>query len=337
MRDTDRSARADELLQAYFGSGEEAEAENVLSELVTSCISPLIQEIVRHKLHTSIGQNTVRGADASEVCSTALVKVLSKLREWKLDPGRMQKGPFLDYVAVVSYHTCNQYWRDAHPVRNRLKNRLFYLLTSRSDFAIWKKDGIWICGSASWKSRADLADQQALNQLDAGEIRSENRAEQLASIFKKLTAPVRLNDLLNAIMSLEGISPQENRTRPVEELPDARSEINFDQKLQERQLLERLWTEIQDLSMKQRAALLLSLRDENRGAVLQLFPAMGIATIKQLCAVLSMDVRQLGDLWKELPLDDLRIGSLLGITRQQVINLRKCARERLSRRLGAGN
>lgn len=337
MQDADRSARADELLLAYFRSGEEVEAENVLSELVTSCISPLIQEIVRHKLQTSIGRETARGADASEVCSTALVKVLDKLREWRLDPGPAQKRRVLDYVAVAAYRTCNQYWRDANPVRNRLKNRLLYLLTSRSDFAIWKKDGNWICGSASWKNRTDLAGQSALNQLNAGEVRSENRAEQLASIFQKLNAPVRLNDLLSVIMRLEGTGPQENSIRLVEELPDGRPEINFAQRLQERELLARIWTEIQDLSVKQRTALLLSLRDEHGGAVLQLFPAMGIATIQQLCAVLSMELQQFGNLWKQLPLEDIRIGSLLGITRQQVINLRKCARERLSRRLGGRN
>ena len=36
--------------------------------------------------------------------------------------------------------------------------------------------------------------------------------------------------------------------------------------------------------------------------------------------------------WPELPFDDNTIAALLGATRQQVINLRKCARERLRRR-----
>jgi hypothetical protein len=33
-------------------------------------------------------------------------------------------------------------------------------------------------------------------------------------------------------------------------------------------------------------------------------------------------------------LDDLAVAALLGVTRQQVINLRKSARERLIRRIG---
>jgi hypothetical protein len=42
-------------------------------------------------------------------------------------------------------------------------------------------------------------------------------------------------------------------------------------------------------------------------------------------------------LWSRLPLDDASIAELLNITRQQVINLRKCARERLARRMKAIN
>ncbi len=38
-------------------------------------------------------------------------------------------------------------------------------------------------------------------------------------------------------------------------------------------------------------------------------------------------------LWNDLPLEDSSIAELLGATRQQVINLRKCARERLERRM----
>jgi hypothetical protein len=42
---------------------------------------------------------------------------------------------------------------------------------------------------------------------------------------------------------------------------------------------------------------------------------------------------QFAELWPQLPLDDATIAGLLNLTRQQVINLRKSARERLARRL----
>jgi len=49
-----------------------------------------------------------------------------------------------------------------------------------------------------------------------------------------------------------------------------------------------------------------------------------------------MTIEALAELWNSLPLDDHAIAARLGITRQQVINLRRAARERLARRLGTG-
>jgi predicted DNA-binding protein (UPF0251 family) len=60
---------------------------------------------------------------------------------------------------------------------------------------------------------------------------------------------------------------------------------------------------------------------------------VGIATPAEVAAVLAMTVEEFAALWSELPLEDNRIASLLGLTRQQVINLRKSARERLTRRM----
>jgi hypothetical protein len=46
-----------------------------------------------------------------------------------------------------------------------------------------------------------------------------------------------------------------------------------------------------------------------------------------------MTAEGLAGLWNDLPLEDSKIGELLGLTRQQVINARKSGRERLARRL----
>jgi hypothetical protein len=79
--------------------------------------------------------------------------------------------------------------------------------------------------------------------------------------------------------------------------------------------------------------LLLNLKDaEGRGCI-ALFPATGIATLRQLAEALEMSADGFAQLWNELPLEDARIAELLGLTRQQVINTRKSGRERLTRRL----
>ena len=55
-----------------------------------------------------------------------------------------------------------------------------------------------------------------------------------------------------------------------------------------------------------------------------------------------MPAPELAALWPDLPLEDAAIAERLGLTRQQVINLRKSARARLGRRMrepvgGRGN
>jgi hypothetical protein len=97
--------------------------------------------------------------------------------------------------------------------------------------------------------------------------------------------------------------------------------------------LRRLWEELQQLPLNQRAAFLPQLKDaEGRGRI-ALFPATGIATLRQLAEALEMRAERFAELWDELPLEDARIAELLGLTRKQLINARKWGRQRLARRL----
>ena len=107
----------------------------------------------------------------------------------------------------------------------------------------------------------------------------------------------------------------------------------------QRQSLEAIWHEVLELPERQRAALLLNLRDASGQGVIELLPATGIASLRQLATATGMTAAALAGIWNRLPLDDQAISELLRITRQQVINLRKSARDRLSRRMhkAAGN
>ena len=66
--------------------------------------------------------------------------------------------------------------------------------------------------------------------------------------------------------------------------------------------------------------------------MLQMLPATGVVSDAEIAHALEMDAHELGRLWARLPLDDNAIAEQLGLTRQQVINLRKSARARLARR-----
>ena len=102
---------------------------------------------------------------------------------------------------------------------------------------------------------------------------------------------------------------------------------------EQRIFLQRTWEEVGELPAHQRAALLLNLRDETGRGCIALFVITGVATLAQLATALEMSGEQFAALWNDLPLEDLRVAALLGLTRQQVINARKSARERLARRL----
>lgn len=119
--------------------------------------------------------------------------------------------------------------------------------------------------------------------------------------------------------------------RPVVELADSRGGADDEAVL--RAKLDALWREIRALPSRQAAALLLSLRDDKGREVVSLFPLTGTATLRQIAAAIALPAERFAQLWSSLPLDDLTIAELLGATRQQVINLRKSARERLARRL----
>src|SRR5439155_27318947 len=101
---------------------------------------------------------------------------------------------------------------------------------------------------------------------------------------------------------------------------------------EQRLFFEQIRREVCQLPVLQRAALLLTLRDSRDGAVISFLPFSGVASKEELARLLEMPYEDFQKLWNELPLDDSRIAQMFDITRQQVINLRKTARERLARR-----
>jgi hypothetical protein len=59
----------------------------------------------------------------------------------------------------------------------------------------------------------------------------------------------------------------------------------------------------------------------------------GVAGQAEIAAAIGVSPERLGELWPRLPVDDEWIAGELQVSRRQVINFRKCARERLARRM----
>ena len=109
--------------------------------------------------------------------------------------------------------------------------------------------------------------------------------------------------------------------------------LDFEIMLEQQHMLALLWQEVCELPYRQRLALLLNFKDARGQDLVGLLPYTRTATIEQIAKAIDLPIEEFLRLWNKLPLEDATIAGLLGATRQQVINLRKCARERLERRM----
>lgn len=343
--------QTDTLLRPYLSAMDEAESQSLLAELVETEAEPLIRAVVGRKLRVSWnGAGATRVAqEAEDIRSEILLQLISRLGALKGRAEARAITNFRSYVAVTAHNACHEFLRQKYPARWRLKNRLRYLVTHQQEFALWENEqGEWLCGLAKWKGaeravRLDELRQGAAERLGlAGRnLQSLNLAELTRSIFSTSRGAVELDDLVNAVADLQGLKEsaveahagedEEESNDPYAGLTSRESDIAGE--LEQRRYVERLWREICELPERQRAALLLNLRDDSGGDVIALFPMLGVASIRQIAGTLGLRAEDFAALWHDLPLDDATIAARLSLTRQQVINLRKSARERLARRM----
>lgn len=351
-------AQPDPLLVAWLRAADDDGAQDLLNDIVATHAAPLVRDIIGYKLRASAAYSD-RGRqrqDAEDVAADVLLQLVKNLRDFKANPNGRPITNFRSYVAVTTYHAWYDYLREKYPQRSSLKNKLRYLLTHRAGLALWEDEREeLVCGFAAWRDVRRGATNRKLQQLrddpqafvsaalpNANPVQM-NPADLVAAIFDFVGQPMELDELVNIVAVLWDVREQtEARKREGEDESEERAEQfpagaqpSIADVVEQRQFLKLLWDEVVQLPLRQRAALLLNLRDEQGGGVMALLPMVGVATIRQLAAVLEMTLEELARLWPDLPLDDLRIAGLLSLTRQQVINLRKSARERLARRMRA--
>jgi hypothetical protein len=223
---------------------------------------------------------------------------------------------------------------------------LQYALTRQAGLALWTdRRNLSIAGFTAWRDRApssseklrQLSDDEkflALAWRTSAESQGAKLYELLTTIFDYVGGPVAFDDLVSVVAAL--LQVKDEPTASTEEEAggvEIASGTDVAWQVEKRIFLERLWQEVRELPRAQRAALLLNLREADGGGCLALFPATGVATLRQIADALEFSAEQFAELWPQLPLDDATIARLLELTRQQVINLRKSARERLARRL----
>ena len=308
-----------------MSSTSNAKDEPALEGVVFEQIDPLIRRIVRWRLGSS-----APAQDQEDVVADVLLELFIRLGN------RSEADPIADvtaYAAVTAHHGCDLYLRRRFPQRHRLSTRLRYLFETSKDYALWECDSAWICGFAKDRGASPKAglDPEWAKQIPLPSGATE--VSTVAAIFTNIGGAIRFADLINAVSTLLDVR---DHAKSIDTgLLPARTE-DPNTRIDQRRALERLWNEIALLPLSQRVALLLNLRDDAGACALTSLPATGVASMRRIAEVIGMPAEELAALWPRLPLNDLEIAARLDLSRQQVINLRKSARQRLTRRL-AGN
>ena len=338
--------KIDILLEPLLTEASDEQVDQFLSQIITEHAEPVIKGVIRFKLRLNSYREAQR-AEADDIQQEVVLQLLAQLQRFRKLPEGNPISDVRGMAAVIAHRTCARWMRRQFPERHALKNRLHYLITRQRGFAFWQdEDGKSLAGFEPWqkekkatRAARHLSDVEGLpNHIRT--LKSDKPqalADAVAAILNHVGGPIEFDELVSAIAAIQGISDQ-----PIESLADddvsaasmpASPEPDQAWRMEKRMFLQRLWDELQQLPLNQRSALLLNLKDSSGFGCITLFPATGIATVRQLADVLQISVESFAEVWNDLPLEDAKIAELLGLTRQQVINARKSGRERLARRL----
>ena len=323
---------SDSMLAPFLTAKSESISDELLRAIIDEHADPIIKKILRSKLRVSLnGRGTQQNQDALEIAGDMRASIISTLRALRQNPNKAAIANFSDFVAIKTYSACADYFREKHPQRWRLKNLLRRRLRQNPRFALWQgEDKRWYAGFSASESITHPTD----GRLSAAQMKSD---EFLGVLFERSGRPIVFDEVVKIAAETWHIHdpPAESIDTGGSERDDlfTSSEPGVDLALEQRLFFEQVWIEVCQLPVLQRAALLLNLRDSRDGGVISFLPFLGVASKEELARLLEMPYADFQKLWNELPLDDLRIAQMFGITRQQVINLRKTARERLARRM----
>jgi DNA-directed RNA polymerase specialized sigma24 family protein len=327
-------------LEAYVSATNESESAEMLAALLDQVIDPQIRSLVRNKLHVTLrtADDSKANQDALDLVGDIRGLILKKLGALRAAATGQQIADLDAYVRTVAANSINHSFRQRYPRRLRLKNQLRYLLSHDARFAIWQDaHGDWLCGMAGCTETAvspsRLFDHAARAfENSPGSLENSDISEIVRKVFDGLTGAAHFRDLVSVIYDLWRI---EEPSEVAEEAGYNAVDRNWQlqEKLEQGAFLKAIWDAIGELPVRHRAALLLNLRDRDGDGLIALLPATRVASIAEIARQLEFPLEQFAAIWHELPWDDNRIAQYLGLTRQQVINLRQSARATLRRRM----
>ena len=327
----------DPLLEPFLNAPLESAAEQDALRALVDHVTPVIEGVIRGRAGA-----VAAASEREELFSDAILQLIRKLQDIKSEPPLEPITNLSGYAAVMAFNVVHAHFRRVYPERQRLRNRIRHVIRKSSRFALWpSSSGRFVCGYASWAqtasgecSEADLDRIPALfppvsvSWNDA--IGQTQITRVLDHVFNHAQKPVELERLVEKVAELFRLPMSPAQAEPGERIDETAS---VESSLVYRSALTEVWREIDLLPPRQRIALLLGLRDENGSAITSLLVILRIAAFEELAAAVELSPKDLAAIWDQLPLADMVIAERLALTRQQVINLRKSARDRLGRRL----
>ena len=310
------------LIDARDDRSQEAAIEVLLVEDVRPVIASILQRFRRT-------EPSLRDEDLEEISSLAAERLIRRVRAAALFEEHAIQV-LANYLATLTYNALYDFRRHRYPERHRLKRNLRYLLTRDPAFALWETPECMVAGLSGWKGQPPQT-AASLTRFTATPAMREkvHPAEAVQAILKHIGHPLAFESLVDLVAELWDVRDVvvESGEELRDEHPDPLSS------LEQREYLASLWSEIRELPGNQRTALLLNLRDSEGSNALTLFLLLNIAGAAEVARIAGLSEEELNEIWERLPLDDRAIADRLNVTRQQVINFRKSARERLARRM----
>lgn len=328
-------ADVDRELRPYLLATDAEDARDRLGDVLQRVAAPVARDVIRGVLRG------VERGDLDDVHAGVLLALAAHLRGARSRDGAAPIRDLHGYVAMVTHNACHAFLRARFPHRAHLRSRVRYVLTRDPALALWEAGARgWLVGVAAQRGGSRHPDSASrLGELGRRIGSGEALPELVRAMVRELPGPAGFDELVDAVAAVQGIvdlrprdaADADAEREPRREPPDPGP--SPEAALARRDFLARLWSEIGLLPPRQRTALLLNLRDPDGRGMIALFPLTGTAAMPELARTLEMTEEELRAVWDELPKDDAWIAQRLGVVPRQVINFRKCARERLARRM----
>lgn len=325
-------ARNDPLLVPFLEAENEIETERTLTILLETA-APIILRAGEQRPSIALDRE-----DVSSATRTQLIRQLMALRGGdRLEPIR----DFRAYVARVTFSSWAEYLRERKPQHAMLFNRLRYLLENRTafrGFTLWEDEdtGRKMAGLTEWSPKTSLEITPRLQWLLADPVAAareifgrrywqrDNLGQIVTTILRWLNGPIDLRDLVFVLAELLEISDRTEEFQESNEPADNFSHASPADEAIWREYLRWLWQQLPSLTTKQCIAFLLP------SNLLRELEEAGVASIRMLAPRFEISPERLAEWWNRLPFDDLAVARELKCSRQQVINLRRVARDYLA-------